>query len=393
PQTARTFEVAREYRFLKGSGIPLRIPVIEMVEVGAGGGSIAGVDSMRRISVGPGSAGSNPGPVCYGLGGQLPTVTDADVTLGRIDPNNFAGGSMRLDSESAADALIRSVGDLLGFSVEHAALGVSEIVDENMANAARVHAIESGKNVDARTLVAFGGAAPIHVSRLAEKLGVDRVVIPPGAGVGSALGFLRAPVAYEVIRSHYQQLSSLNVDETNRLLEGMREEAAAVVEAGAPGQPLAQTQTAFMRYLGQGHEVGVEIPVIVKKTPLDESAGETLRAAFEREYHRLYERTIPGVEVEILTWTLLVSTLRDPPAPVASQPDSYVPVPVGQRQLIDAESGQFDEAPCYDRSSLEAGATISGPAVIVEHDTATVVSAQYSAVIHTSGYIVLERKT
>ena len=393
PQTARTFEVAREYRFLKGSGIPLRIPVIEMVEIGAGGGSIAGVDSMRRISVGPESAGSNPGPVCYGLGGQLPTVTDADVTLGRIDPNNFAGGSMQLDSASAADALMRSVGKSLDFTVEHAALGVSEIVDENMANAARVHAIESGKNVDARTLIAFGGAAPIHVSRLAEKLRVDRVVIPPGAGVGSALGFLRAPVAYEVIRSHYQQLSSLNVNETNRLLEEMREEATAVVEAGAPGQQLAQTQTAFMRYLGQGHEVGVEIPVIVEQTPLDESAGETLRAAFEREYHRLYERIIPGVEVEILTWTLLVSTLRESPSSVASQPDSYVPVPVGQRQLIDAESGQFDEAPCYDRSSLEAGATILGPAVIVEQDTATVVSAQYTAVVHTAGYIVLERKT
>ena len=393
PQTARTFEVAREYRFLKGSGIPLRIPVIEMVEIGAGGGSIAGVDSMRRISVGPESAGSNPGPVCYGLGGQLPTVTDADVTLGRIDPNNFAGGSMQLDSASAADALMRSVGKSLDFTVEHAALGVSEIVDENMANAARVHAIESGKNVDARTLIAFGGAAPIHVSRLAEKLRVDRVVIPPGAGVGSALGFLRAPVAYEVIRSHYQQLSSLNVNETNRLLEEMREEATAVVEAGAPGQQLAQTQTAFMRYLGQGHEVGVEIPVIVEQTPLDESAGETLRAAFEREYHRLYERIIPGVEVEILTWTLLVSTLRESPSSVASQPDSYVPVPVGQRQLIDAESGQFAEAPCYDRSSLEAGATILGPAVIVEQDTATVVSAQYTAVVHTAGYIVLERKT
>ena len=393
PQTARTFEVAREYRFLKGSGIPLRIPVIEMVEIGAGGGSIAGVDSMRRISVGPESAGSNPGPVCYGLGGQLPTVTDADVTLGRIDPNNFAGGSMQLDSASAADALMRSVGKSLDFTVEHAALGVSEIVDENMANAARVHAIESGKNVDARTLIAFGGAAPIHVSRLAEKLRVDRVVIPPGAGVGSALGFLRAPVAYEVIRSHYQQLSSLNVNETNRLLEEMREEATAVVEAGAPGQQLAQTQTAFMRYLGQGHEVGVEIPVIVEQTPLDESAGETLRAAFEREYHRLYERIIPGVEVEILTWTLLVSTLRESPSSVASQPDSYVPVPVGQRQLIDAESGQFDEAPCYDRASLEAGATILGPAVIVEQDTATVVSAQYTAVVHTAGYIVLERKT
>ncbi|MEE2804804.1 MAG: hydantoinase/oxoprolinase family protein [Pseudomonadota bacterium] len=392
PQTARTFEVAREYRFLKGSGIPLRIPVIEMVEIGAGGGSIAGVDAMQRISGGPGSAGSDPGPACYGLGGSSPTVTDADVTLGRIDPNNFAGGRMRLDALAAGEVLSEAVAKPLGFSVEHAALGVSEIVDENMANAARVHAIESGKSIDTRTIVAFGGAAPIHVCRLAEKLGVRKVVIPLGAGVGSALGFLRAPVSYEVIRSHYQQLSTLDVQKTNELLEAMRNEAVTVVEAGAPGESLEQIQTAFMRYIGQGHEVGVEIPVVVNEVPLRETGAQTLRETFEHEYHRLYERTIPGVEVEVLSWALSVSTPRDVVIAESATTERSVPPPEDQRPLMNPQSGSYSEAPCYSRDALQPGATIVGPAVIVEQDTATVVASGYTAAIHPSGYIVLESK-
>jgi N-methylhydantoinase A len=282
-----------------------------MVEIGAGGGSIANVDAMNRISVGPESSGSEPGPASYGLGGQAPTVTDADVVLGRIDPGNFAGGSLQLNAAAASQALDRVIGERLGFQTEYAAMGVSEMVDENMANAARVHAVESGKNIENRTLVAFGGAAPIHVSRLAEKLNIERIVIPPGAGVGSALGFLRAPVAYEVVRSHHQRLDQLDVAQTNHLIQAMRDEAYSVVRAGASGQATRETRTAFMRYMGQGHEVSVEIPVVVKETELDNDASENLRVAFEQEYHRLYERTIPGLEVEILTWMLLVTTLRD----------------------------------------------------------------------------------
>src|SRR5690606_26679253 len=206
PQSSRTFEVARVYRFMTGSGLPLRIPVIEMVEIGAGGGSIAHVDSMRRITVGPKSAGSEPGPACYDLGGTEPTVTDADVVLGRIDPAGFAGGRVTMDPLKAETALSKGVGGPLDLSPALAAFGVSEIVDENMANAARVHAVERGKNLDGRAMVAFGGAAPLHAARLAEKLGVDRVVVPTGAGVGSAIGFLRAPIAYEVVRSRYMRL-------------------------------------------------------------------------------------------------------------------------------------------------------------------------------------------
>ena len=234
PQTSRAFEVARIYRFKKGSGLPLRIPVIEMVEIGAGGGSIARVDRLRRITVGPDSAGADPGPACYGNGGDLPSVTDADLLLGRIDPTGFSGGRMALDREAAEAAMRREVADKLDLALELAALGVSEIVDENMANAARVHAIESGKDARGRTLVAFGGAAPLHAARMADKLGLDRVLVPSNAGVGSAVGFLRAPISYEIVRSQLQRLDSFDAEAANALLAAMYEEAETIVRRGEP---------------------------------------------------------------------------------------------------------------------------------------------------------------
>jgi N-methylhydantoinase A len=225
PQTARTFEVARVGRFRKGSGLPLRIPVIEMVEIGAGGGSIAHVDSMGRIGVGPESAGADPGPACYGKGGLHPAVTDANLSLGRYDPERFAGGSMTLQVGAAHDALLADVGAKLGLTPELAAL--IEMVDENMANAARVHAIESGKTYQGRTLIAFGGGGPVHACRVAEKVGINRILVPSGAGVGSAIGFLRAPVGYEVVRSLYQRFSTFDVAAVNELLGDMRRRCRA----------------------------------------------------------------------------------------------------------------------------------------------------------------------
>ena len=392
PQTARAFEVARVYRFMKGSGIPLRIPVIEMVEIGAGGGSLAHIDTMGRIAVGPHSSGSDPGPACYGLGGNKPAVTDADVVLGRIDPNNFAGGTMQLNRENAVQALKREVGDPLNLNDTLSALGVSEMVDENMANAARMHAIESGKEIEARTLIAFGGAAPLHAVRMAEKLKIDRVVIPPGAGVGSAIGFLRAPVAYEVIRSRYQRLSSIDTSGVNTVLEEMRKEAFAVVESGAGGKPLVETRTAYMRYVGQGHEVGVEIPVRVTDKMLGEDAAQKLMEGFEREYHRLYERSIPNLDVEVLTWVLLVSTERDLIYKPSEEPKVYEPQVMGKRVLMDTETGQFITAKVYDRTILKPGAQMQGPAVLLEKDTATVVSVRFQATVHSFGYIILTRR-
>ena len=392
PQTARAFEVARVYRFMKGSGIPLRIPVIEMVEIGAGGGSLAHIDTMGRIAGGPHSSGSDPGPACYGLGGNKPAVTDADVVLGRSDPKNFAGGTMQLNRDNAVQALKREVGDPLNLNDTLSALGVSEMVDENMANAARMHAIESGKEIEARTLIAFGGAAPLHAVRMAEKLKIDRVVIPPGAGVGSAIGFLRAPVAYEVIRSRYQRLSSIDTSGVNTVLEEMRKEAFAVVESGAGGKPLVETRTAYMRYVGQGHEVGVEIPVRVTDKMLGEDAAQKLMEGFEREYHRLYERSIPNLDVEVLTWVLLVSTERDLLYKPSEEPKVYEPQVMGKRVLMDTETGQFITAKVYDRTILKPGAQMQGPAVLLEKDTATVVSVRFQATVHSFGYIILTRR-
>ena len=389
PQTNRLFEVARIYRFLKGSGLPLRIPVIEMVEIGAGGGSIARLDAMNRIAVGPDSAGSEPGPVCYGRGGLEPTVTDADVVMGRIDPATFSGGSMSLDVAGAKRAVETRLGEKLGLSAELAALGVSEMVDENMANAARVHAIESGKDVRGRTLIAFGGAAPIHAARVAEKLGISRILVPANAGVGSAVGFLRAPVAYEIVRSHLERVSSFDAATVNRLLSEMRGEAEAIVRRGAPDAKLTEQRSAFMRYRGQGHEIAVPLPVRAF------TSGDTpaLTEMFETAYRRLYNRAIPGVDIEILSWVVSVSSPAEGSlaTPVPVKP--YEPKPRSRRKVFDPNTGEFLDVPIYWRPDLTPGARIKGPAVIAEDETSTVLSPIFDAEIDGFGYIELTRRS
>jgi N-methylhydantoinase A len=387
PQTARAFEVARIYRFLKGSGLPLRIPVIEMVEIGAGGGSIARVDTLARIVVGPDSAGSEPGPVCYGRGGKEPTVTDADVVLGRIDPTTFSGGKMPLDVAAAKRTIVERIGAALKLATEHAALGISEMVDETMANAARVHAIESGKDLHPRTLIAFGGAAPLHAARVAEKLGISRVLVPANAGVGSAVGLLRAPVAYEIVRGRLIRLGSFDAAAANRLLEEMRSEAEAIVRRGAPAATFTEQRSAFMRYRGQGHEIAVELPVR-DFTAADRS---TIRELFEAAYRRLYSRPIPGVEIEILSWVVAVSAPSEGHLAAPARERSTEPKPRSQRPIVDPETGEFREVAIYWRGDLAVGARIEGPAVIAEDETSTVVSARFDARIDQFGYIELTR--
>ena len=387
PQTNRAFEVARIYRFKKGSGLPLRIPVIEMVEIGAGGGSIARVDTLGRIVVGPDSAGSEPGPVCYGRGGKEPTVTDADVVLGRIDPTTFSGGKMPLDVAGAERAAAERIGAALNLATEHAALGISEMVDENMANAARVHAIESGKDLRPRTLIAFGGAAPLHAARVAEKLGIGRILVPANAGVGSAVGLLRAPVAYEIVRGRLMRLDSFDAASVNRLFADMRAEAEAIVRRGAPAAKLVEERSAFMRYRGQGHEIAVELPV------RDLTAGDrsTIRELFEAVYRRLYSRPIPGVDIEILSWVVAVRAPSEGhlAAPGREQPSE--PKPRSRRPVFDPDVGEFQEVPIYWRPDLAPGARIRGPAVIAEDETSTVVSPRFDARIDRFGYIELTR--
>jgi len=387
-QTARVFEVARVYRFIKGSGLPLRIPVIEMVEIGAGGGSIARVDTLGRINVGPDSAGSEPGPVCYGRGGTEPTITDADLALGRIDAEGFSGGKMRLDADAAKSAIRENVGAKLDLSGEHAALGISEIVDENMANAARVHAIESGKDVRTRTIIAFGGAAPLHAARVAEKLGISRVLIPTNAGVGSAVGLLRAPVAYEIVRGRLMRLGSFDPKAANDLLAEMRAEAEAIVRRGEPKAELTEQRSAFMRYRGQGHEISVTLPL------RDFTAKDTttITERFEEAYRRLYSRPIPGVEIEILSWVLSLRAPSHGELAAAAAEKANQPRPRARRQVFDPASGAFIDTPIYSRIDLAPGARVRGPAVIAEDDTSTVVSPAFEAKIDRFGYIELIRR-
>src|SRR5215467_9128831 len=294
PLKARVFEVDPQSRFKKGSGTPVRIPIIEMVEIGAGGGSIARVDSLQRILVGPDSAGAEPGPACYGRGGSEPTVTDADLLIGKIDPARFAGGKISIDPAAAERALEAGIGAPRAMAAEQAAVAVAEIVDENMANAARVHAVERGVAIRERTLVAFGGAAPLHASRLAEKLGIGRIIVPPDAGVGSAIGFLAAPAAYEIVRSHYMRLDAFDAEAANALIDVMLREAVAHASAAAGERPVLVRRACFMRYAGQGHEITVALP---DRSPVPSDAA-VLRQEFEREYQRLFSRFIPNTLIE-----------------------------------------------------------------------------------------------
>ena len=389
PQHSRTFEVARQYRFLKGSGLPLRIPVIEMVEIGAGGGSIAHVDSLARINVGPESAGAEPGPASYGRGGTEPTVTDADVVLGRLDPAYFAGGTIELSPDRAGEAVDKAVGAPLDLKRLDAAFGVSEIVEENMANAARVHAVERGKELQARTMIAFGGAAPIHAARLAEKLGIDRVLVPEGAGVGSAVGFLMAPVAYEVVRSRYVQLDQDKFDPAfvNRLFAEMHAEAEAVVKAGAPQARLVVTRTADMRYRGQGHEITVALP----DGEFTAGSRQTLIKLYEEGYAATFGRTIPGLTVEIMNWTLRLAAEQPPVPKCPPQPADKPAKARGRRPVYDPADQDMKDVPVYHRTDLSIGSYVPGPAVIAEDETTTIVPKSFAARLSPIGAILLEK--
>jgi N-methylhydantoinase A len=388
PETSRLFEVDRAARFLKGSGLPVRIPVIEMVEIGAGGGSIARVDALKRVTVGPESASSEPGPACYGRGGEHPTVTDADVALGKIDPDGFAGGTIRLKLELSRKALLHDIGEALGLSAETSAYAVQEIVCENMASAARVHAVERGAVVAQHTLIAFGGAAPLHAARVAERLGASRVIVPSNAGVGSAVGFLAAPISYELVRSRHARLDEFDSEAVSDLLQEIASEARTLVEPGARGAVVHERRIAFMRYIGQGHEIAVELP----HRRLTKADSLSLRKAFEKDYAALFERSIPDAAIEILSWSVLASTSPRNPARIAEVTRKPAGKASGHRQFFDGRAGETIDVPLYRREQLSPGETVAGPAVIAEDETSTFISVSFEAHIDSAGSIVMERK-
>ena len=421
PRTARTFEAARTSRFKKGSGMTISIPVIDMIEIGAGGGSIAAVDRLGRIRVGPESAGAEPGPACYGAGGALPTVTDADLALGRLSPETFGAAGIDLDPDAAARAIAAEVGGALSLEAAETAAGISEVVDENMANAARVHAVENGKDLSGFTMIAFGGAAPVHAVRLAHKLGIDEVLVPPGAGVGSAIGFLRAPFSYEAVRSHYVALDRFDPDEVNAVVAELVAEAAAFaaegIAAGAAGagvsggsgpgadgtasatsgggsglglagaEPLIE-RWAYMRYAGQGWEIPVEFDAAA----FDAQGGELLAVEFTKAYESLFGRAIEGLAIEAVSWSVRASLPGAPAARVEREDGAEPAEAAGWRRMFDTAAMAVATGSVVERSCVGVGQRVAGPAAVVEPQTTTVVSSAHTAVMQPDGCLLIRRR-
>ncbi|NML46124.1 hydantoinase/oxoprolinase family protein [Ramlibacter sp. G-1-2-2] len=386
PERSRRFEVGRAWKNLKGSGLPVRIPVIELVEIGAGGGSLGRVDALRRITVGPDSCGSEPGPACYGRGGMQPAVTDANLMLGRIDPSRFAAGRMPLDPFRAEAALQAHIGDKLEMNGFWAAVGMSEVVEENMANAARVHAIERGQDLEGFTMIAFGGAAPLHAGRLAQKLGIKRVLVPSGAGVGSAIGFLRAPVSFEVVRSELMVLGSAEPMCVEDKLCAMEVEAMAVVEPARGDAEVEVTRLAELRYAGQGHELRVRLPAGVVTLASLAALGE----AFEQAYEQVYGLRVPGSEVEIVTWSVTVSTPAAAVATASLAPVKATRPPENTREAWEPAAGERRAFGQHWRFDVLGTARMDGPALVVEHETTVVLPAGWKAQVDSHGHLRME---
>ncbi len=388
PKTSRVFEVARTYRFKKGSGMPISIPVIDMVEIGAGGGSLAHVDAMHQIRVGPESAGSEPGPACYGRAGDRPAVTDADLLLGKLDPANFAGGSIPLHPDRSEAALLAQVGEKLDMDPIEAAFGVAEVVDENMANAARVHAVENGEDLSGYTMIAFGGAAPLHAGRLCEKLGVERLLVPPGAGVGSAIGFLRAPFSFEANRSVYMKLSDFDAPRIISLLGELQNEATEFVRSCDAESPILAQFKVYMRYAGQGWEIPIELTEAQASNP----DAATFQARFEEDYAKLFGRPVAGMDIEITVWSVNATTPPETVPPVAKAPKTQAATPSGARAVFDAASSAFMQTSILQRADMTPGQFAPGPAAITETETTIIVPASRDAICLADGCIDIVSK-
>ena len=380
PLISHDFEVDRRYRFKKGSGMPIKTPVIEMIEIGAGGGSIARVNALGLLKVGPDSAGAQPGPACYGRGGSEPTVTDADVVLGYLNPEFFLGGVMSLDLAGARTAIANRIAQPLGLSVEQAAWGIHQIVNENMASAARVHAIERGKDPRGLPLFAFGGAGPVHAFRVAAALGAPKLIVPFGAGVMSAVGFLSAPLAFDFARSLPGKLNDagsagLDWSRVNALLSEMQAEGETLLQASGVAQAnIRHTRFVELRYAGQGHEVRVLLP----QAALSAQAIPDIRTAFEAEYLRLYGRLGPPVPLEAVTWRVVSAS----PAPTLnmmlnalheSKQTGQANAQKGTRPAYFPELDGMVDTPVYDRYALAPGAQLCGHAIVEERESTLIV--------------------
>jgi len=376
PLTSTDFEVDRKYRFKAGSGLPVKVPTVELIEIGAGGGSIARVDSLGLLKVGPDSAGADPGPVCYGRGGRQPTVTDADLLLGYLDPGFFLGGRLKLDLAGAESAVRTQIAEPLGLSTVQAAWGIHQLVNEGMASAARVHAIERGKDPRSLPLFAFGGAGPGHGFGVARILHAPRLIVPFGAGVTSTVGFLSAPLAFDFVRTFYGQLDRLDWVHVNGLFADMAGQGDAILaRSGVPSEERRFSRQADLRYAGQGHEIRVDLPDGV----LGPDSLAAITSAFESVYRRLYGRTGPEVPLEAVSWRLLASGPRPSVRLRAAERQGTTAARKGERAVYFPEFGEHRPTTVYDRYQLGPGASIRGPAIIEERESTTIVGPEAEA--------------
>jgi N-methylhydantoinase A len=388
PLVSPEFEIDRRYHFKKGSGLPIKVPVIEMIEIGTGGGSIARVDALRRLRVGPESAGARPGPAAYSLGGTEPTVTDADLVLGYLDPDFFLGGQMRLDREAARRAIAERVGKPLGLDLVEAAWGIHQLANESMASAARIHAIERGKDVERFPIFAFGGAGPVHAFGVARILRSPRVIYPLGAGVTSAVGFLVAPLSFDFVRTLPGDIAQLDWAAVARAVAEMEAEGRAVLGRTIPADQVRFRRFADMRYRKQGYEIRVPIP----EGPLDASRREEVHQSFEGAYRAIYGHTVRDAPIEAVSWRVVAQgprpTLRLPTAAGAGRDPRAARKGIRRVYLPDARG--YADVPVYDRYALGAGATIEGPAVIEERESTVVVSAAAAIRVDAASNVIVE---
>ncbi len=371
PLRTTEFEVARVYRFKKGSGIPLKLPVIEMIETGAGGGSIATVDHLGLVRVGPESSSADPGPACYGRGGRHATVTDADLALGYLAADSFLGGDMRLDVEAASGALVRNVAEPLGVSVTEAAWAVHETVNENMAQAAIIHALEKARNIGSYTMLPIGGAGPVHACNIAMKMSLPRVVCPLSAGVASAFGFLVSPTSFTFVQGGVMLLDALDFSGIGAMLAGMQRDGRELLSAAGVDQDSVRVEClAAMRYIGQGYDV--EAPV--DDEMLEACDRAAIRRAFERAYEAQFGRVERDMAVEVVSWRVVVSGPR-PSIELAAAPGAPALAEAlkGRRQVYFGPETGFVDSSVYNRYALLSGDAFEGPCIFEERESTTVV--------------------
>lgn len=383
-----TFEVGRVQRFMKGSGLTIQVPVVDLMEIGAGGGSIAKLSKMGTLQVGPESSGAEPGPICYGRGGKDPGVTDADLLLGYLDENYFLGGEMKLDKDSARRGVEEKIASPLGVSFIQAVWGIHDLINETMAAAAKTHIAEKGGNPKLATVIAFGGAGPVHAYGLAKKLGSPKFIVPPNAGVGSAMGFFTAPRAFDLVRSHKVALDGADFAEIEEIFKEMEEEGARTLHKGGEVQEVRFDRSVDVRFIGQGSETNIPVP----EANFTEVKREEVRRRFDETYKGLYGRTYPESAVEFINFRVR-----------ASLPERLLQLPrlekgegsleeaiKAQRQAYSAIVKDFIPHTVYNRYKLFAGAKFQGPAIVEERESTVVIGEDASVSVDGFGFLWVE---